>query len=210
MAVSPTDLAAAAAILARGGVVAFPTETVYGLGADAFNADAVTRIFEIKGRRVDKPLIVHLADGSDMDAFAQDIPLEARKLAKVFWPGPLTLVLPRRPEVPDVVTAGGDTVGLRVPDHAVARAMIRALGKVRQGPAGVAAPSANKAGRAPPVTADAVRAELGNAPALILDAGECAVQTPSTVVGVRPGGKLNIIREGAVPIPDILVALMDG
>ena len=209
MSVSPAELAAAAAIMARGGVVAFPTETVYGLGADALQPDAVRRIFEIKGRPATQALIVHLAEAADMDRFARDIPAEARRLAEAFWPGPLTLVLPARPEVPPEVTGGGETVGMRVPDHPVARALIRALSRARKEPTGIAAPSANPTGKPPPVTADEVRAGLGDAPDLVLDAGPCPVQTPSTVVGVGPGGKLEIFREGAIPIPDILVVLMD-
>lgn len=186
------QVAAAAALLRAGGVVAFPTETVYGLGAEISNPTAVDRIFEIKKRPADHPLIVHLADMSHLHRWAQDIPEQAWRLAEHFWPGPLTLILPRSAEVPEIVTGGQDTVGLRIPDHPVALALLDALG-----PEGaLAAPSANRFGRISPTTAAHVSEELGDAVDMILDGGPCRVGLESTIVAfegqtpviLRPGG----------------------
>jgi len=163
-------------LLHAGGLVAFPTETVYGLGADARNPDAVARIFEVKGRPTDHPLIVHLADIEQMTEWAQNIPKSAWKLAKAFWPGPLTLVLPRLPDVPDSVTGGLDTVALRVPDHPVALALLSSFG------GGVAAPSANRYGCVSPTSAEDVREELKDSVNLVLDGGRCPVGIESTIV----------------------------
>ncbi|MBE7522943.1 MAG: threonylcarbamoyl-AMP synthase [Burkholderiales bacterium] len=184
----------AAGLLARGALVAFPTETVYGLGADAANPEAVRAIFTAKGRPSDHPLIVHLPDASHLDAWARDVPAGARALARAFWPGPLTLILPRTPLAGDTVTGGQDTVGLRVPAHPVARALLAAF--AARGGHGVAAPSANRYGHVSPTTAAHVADDLGAQVAMILDGGPCAVGIESTIVAfdgeapllVRPGG----------------------
>ena len=170
------DVNQAADILHAGGLVAFPTETVYGLGADARNPEAVANIFAVKGRPSDHPLIVHLADAGQMSEWAQNIPQAAWKLAQAFWPGPLTLILPRLPDVPDAVTGGLNTVALRVPSHPVALAFLSAFG------GGIAAPSANRYGHVSPTSAEDVREELGDSVDLILDGGRCPVGIESTIV----------------------------
>jgi L-threonylcarbamoyladenylate synthase len=185
-------IAEAADILRRGGVVAFPTETVYGLGADAFNARAVARVFEVKARPSFDPLIVHLADAGERGRVAATDDPRAAVLAARFWPGPLTLVLPRRPEVPDLVTAGLDTVGVRVPAHPAARALIAAAGTP------VAAPSANPFGYVSPTTAAHVAELLGTAVDLVLDGGPCRVGVESTILSLA-GDVPVILRPGGVP-----------
>ncbi|MDA1108161.1 MAG: L-threonylcarbamoyladenylate synthase [Proteobacteria bacterium] len=185
------DIEAAVHVLRAGGVVAFPTETVYGLGADALNPAAVERIFAIKGRPAHHPLIVHLADAAQLPHWARDIPKDAHILAGHFWPGPLTLILKRTPQVPDCVTGGQDTVGLRVPGHPVALALLRAFG------GGIAAPSANRFGRVSPTTAAHVHAELGNDVDMILDGGPCRVGLESTIVSLV-GERPVILRPGAI------------
>lgn len=187
----PADIARAVELLRRGGLVAFPTETVYGLGADARNPDAVGRIFRVKGRPASHPLIVHLADGSQIEAWAATVSREARLLAEAFWPGPLTLILPRRPDVPDVVTAGQDTVGLRVPAHPVAQALLTAFA------GGIAAPSANRFGRLSPTRAEHVRADLGDAVDLVLEGGPSRVGIESTIVDVSAGTPV-VLRPGHI------------
>ncbi len=180
--------------LARGRLVAFPTETVYGLGADAANPAAVRAIFAAKGRPPDHPLIVHLPDATHLDAWARDVPPGARALARAFWPGPLTLVLPRAPLASDEVTGGQDTVGVRVPAHPVARELLAAF--AARGGHGIAAPSANRYGHVSPTTAAHVADDLGERVALILDGGPCDVGIESTIVAfdgerallMRPGG----------------------
>ncbi len=181
----------AAEVLRSGGLVAFPTETVYGLGADATRSDAVARIFHVKGRPVDHPLIVHLGDPDLLDAWAESIPPEARLLADAFWPGPLTLLLWRSPKVSDVVTGGRPTVGLRVPDHPVARALLEEFG------GGVAAPSANRFGRVSPTSAADVVAELGDDVDFVLDGGPCTVGVESTIVDLT-GDEPLVLRPGGV------------
>lgn len=189
----------AAEVLRAGGLVAFPTETVYGLGADASNAEAVRKVFAVKRRPSWHPLIVHLGDAGMLDEWAVDIPDEARVLADRFWPGPLTMILARSARVPGTVTGGQDTVGLRVPDQQVALAMLAAFG------GGVAAPSANHFGRTSPTTAEDVRSELGDEVDLVLDGGPCAVGVESTIVDLssldsakNPGSTPTILRPGAV------------
>ena len=172
----PAEIERAVDILKAGGLVAFPTETVYGLGADASNPHAVRRIFEAKGRPADHPLIVHLAAADQLAQWAVAIPAAARQLADRFWPGPLTLILKRAPGVIDEVTGGQDTVGLRVPCHPVALALLHAFGS------GIAAPSANRFGHISPTTAQHVRDELGERVDLILDGGACEVGIESTIV----------------------------
>jgi len=188
--VNAETIARAAARLQSGELVAFPTETVYGLGADAGNADAVRRIFAAKGRPADHPVIVHLAEPADVARWARAVPETARRLAAAFWPGPLTIILPRAAHVSDAVTGGQDSVGLRVPSHPVARALLAAFG------GGIAAPSANRFGRISPTTARHVADDLGAGVALILDGGACDVGIESTIVAcigddpvlLRPGG----------------------
>ncbi len=185
------DVQRAMTVLRSGGLVAFPTETVYGLGADARNPQAVARIFSTKGRPADHPLIVHLADASGLTAWARDVPHEAWRLADAFWPGPLTLVLPRAAHVLDAVTGGLDTVALRVPDHPLALALLGAFG------GGVAAPSANRYGRVSPTAAAHVREELGDAVDMVLDGGSCPVGIESTIVDVSSAA-VRILRPGAI------------
>ena len=183
------DVSRAAALLRAGELVAFPTETVYGLGADARNPLAIAKIFAAKGRPVDHPLIVHLPDASHLERWAIDIPEVARKLAAAFWPGPLTLILKRHPSVPNAVTGGQDTVGLRVPNHPLALQLLREFND------GVAAPSANRFGHVSPTTAAHVREELGDAVAMIIDGGACAVGIESTILDLS-GGEPRILRPG--------------
>lgn len=184
-------IATAVALLRAGELVAFPTETVYGLGADASNADAVTKIFAAKGRPADHPLIVHLAADADLHDWAGEVPEAAAKLARAFWPGPLTLILKRAPRVPDAVTGGQDTVGLRVPNHPLALRLLAAFG------GGIAAPSANRYGRISPTTAVHVREELGDRVPLILDGGACPVGIESTIVDLSRGRPV-LLRPGLI------------
>jgi L-threonylcarbamoyladenylate synthase len=198
-----TEVSRAADLLRAGELVAFPTETVYGLGADASNPQAVARIFAAKGRPADHPLIVHLPDTSHLHRWAVDIPEAAHKLAAAFWPGPLTLILKRHPSVSEAITGGQDTVGLRVPNHPLALQLLREFD------GGVAAPSANRFGRVSPTTAAHVREELGDAVALILDGGPCTVGIESTILDLS-GGEARILRPGmldAEAIAGVLGAL---
>jgi L-threonylcarbamoyladenylate synthase len=200
-----SEITAAAALLRAGGVVAFPTETVYGLGATISNPSAIQRIFEIKGRPFDHPLIVHIADSSKLQYWTEKVPEQAWELAEHFWPGPLTLILPRSSRVPGNVTGGQDTVGLRVPAHPVALALLDALG-----PEGaLAAPSANRFGHVSPTTAAHVCEELGDSLDMILDGGPCEVGLESTIVGFedqgsqksnRENSRAIILRPGGIPL----------
>ena len=182
------ELSRAADRLRAGDLVAFPTETVYGLGADARNPIAVARIFAAKGRPADHPLIVHLPDAGHLDGWASEVPAAAVRLAAAFWPGPLTLILKRHRSVIDAITGGQDTVGLRVPAHPLALQLLREFN------GGVAAPSANRFGHVSPTTAAHVREELGGA-AMILDGGPCAVGIESTILDLS-GGEPRILRPG--------------
>ncbi len=188
----PAALEEAAAVLRRGGLVAFPTETVYGLGADAFQPLAVARVFEVKARPSFDPLIVHLASPGELARVSPTADPRVAVLAARFWPGPLTLVVPRRPEVPDLVTAGLDTVGVRVPAHSAARRLIAAAGTP------LAAPSANPFGYVSPTTAAHVAELLGSAVDLVLDGGPCLVGVESTVLSLA-GDRPAILRPGGVP-----------
>ncbi|MDP1734284.1 MAG: L-threonylcarbamoyladenylate synthase [Sulfuritalea sp.] len=188
-----TDISRAAGMLRAGELVAFPTETVYGLGADARNPLAIAKIFAAKGRPADHPLIVHLPDASHLERWAVDIPEAARKLAAAFWPGPLTLILKRHPSVPDAVTGGQDTVGLRVPNHPLALQLLREFDGANGG--GLAAPSANRFGHISPTAAAHVSEELGDAVAMILDGGPCAVGIESTILDLS-GSEPRILRPG--------------
>lgn len=179
---APTpEMTQAAAILGSGGLVAFPTETVYGLGADAENPAAVARIYAAKGRPHDHPVIVHLAPDADLSYWAADIPAEAHALAAAFWPGPLTMILKRAANIDAAVSGGQDTVGLRCPSHPVAIALLQAF---KDGRGGIAAPSANKFGNVSPTTAQHVRDEFGadGTVALVLDGGQSEVGIESTIV----------------------------
>ena len=172
-------------LLKAGELVAFPTETVYGLGADAANPDAVAKIFAAKGRPADHPLIVHLAGVEYLNEWAVDIPESALVLARAFWPGPLTMILKRAPKVPYAVTGGQETVGVRVPSHPLARELLVAYAKAgggKNGMSGIAAPSANRFGRISPTQAGHVKEELGGAVSLVLDGGACEVGIESTII----------------------------
>lgn len=184
-------LAAAAALLRAGAVVAFPTETVYGLGANGLDAAACEAIYKAKGRPADNPLILHAADRAMVEAAARSVPPLAEKLLAAFTPGPLTLILPKRREVPDLITGGLDTVGVRLPAHDLARALIRAAGVP------VAAPSANLSGRPSPTTAAAVAADMNGRIPLILDGGACRFGVESTIVDCTERVPV-ILRPGAV------------
>jgi L-threonylcarbamoyladenylate synthase len=199
------DIAEAARRLAAGEAIAFPTETVYGLGADAANPDAVAKIFALKGRPVDHPLIVHIAGIESIGEWASEVSPAARALAERFWPGPLTLILKKAPRVPENVTGGQDTVGLRCPSHPMAQELLREFGRIGSG--AVAAPSANKFGHVSPTTAEHVRDEFG--PGLfILDGGACEVGLESTIVDMSRGPPV-LLRPGAVTRDDI-AAVMGG
>jgi L-threonylcarbamoyladenylate synthase len=190
--VSP-DIAAAVDVLRQGGLVAFPTETVYGLGADATNPAGVGRIFTVKGRPRNHPVIVHVSEATAIKGWAADVPPDAWALAEAFWPGPLTLILPRADHVPDIVTGGASTVGLRVPDQPLALELLDAFG------GGIAAPSANRFGRVSPTTAAHVRADLGTDVDLILDGGACTVGVESTIVDLSWGGP-RVLRLGGLSV----------
>jgi len=179
---SEADYARAVELLRAGELVAIPTETVYGLGADAANPAAVAKIFAAKGRPADHPLIVHLAGHDAVDHWAEQVPDIAWELMETFWPGPLTLILKKRAWVPDAVTGGQNTVGLRVPGHPVALELLRRFAAVAGEHAGIAAPSANRFGRISPTTAAHVAEELGERVPLILDGGPCKVGIESTIV----------------------------
>ncbi|MDR1854293.1 MAG: threonylcarbamoyl-AMP synthase [Azoarcus sp.] len=196
-------IAAAVAHLRAGELVALPTETVYGLGADAADPQAVGRIYAAKGRPANHPLIVHLAAASHLDQWAASVPPAARALAEAFWPGPLTLILKKQPWVPEAVTGGQVTVGLRVPDHPLALRLLAAFAAAKApAPAGIAAPSANRFGRVSPTTAAHVREELGDKVALVLDGGPCAVGIESTIVDFSRA-EPEILRPGAISAADI-------
>lgn len=197
-----TDIAHAARLLIAGEVVAIPTETVYGLAGNAFDDQAIAKIYAVKGRPTNNPLIVHIASIEGMDAVAEGIPAVARVLAQAFWPGPLTLVLPKRAHVPDSVTAGLPTVGVRVPDHALTRALLQAL------PFPLAAPSANPFGYISPTTAAHVQRQLGDKIPYILDGGPCKAGIESTIVGFEEGMAV-IYRLGAIPPDRILQVISD-
>jgi len=193
-------IANAAAHLKAGDLVAFPTETVYGLGADASNVEAVSRIYSVKGRPNDHPLIVHIATMERMGDWARDVPEYAIALARSFWPGPMTLILKRSELAGDFITGGQDSVGVRVPDHPVALGLLEAF--ARAGGKGVAAPSANRFGHLSPTTAAAVIEELGDYLSkndLVLDGGACAVGVESTIIdctGLSP----SVLRPGAISV----------
>lgn len=193
-------LVLASSRLMAGNLVTFPTETVYGLGADACNSAAVARIYSVKGRPIDHPLIIHIASMARLSDWAREIPDYAIMLARNYWPGPMTLVLKRTDLAPDFVTGGQDTVGLRVPNHVVALALLEAFEKMDG--KGVAAPSANRFGHVSPTTAAAVIAELGSYLSeddLVLDGGACDVGVESTIIDCT-GAAPSVLRPGAISV----------
>ncbi len=190
----------AVAVLKRGGLVAFPTETVYGLGADASNPAAVARIYKVKGRPVNHPVIVHIGDAGRLECWAREVPNDARKLAARFWPGPLTLVLKRALGVGDYLTGGEDTIGLRMPNHPVALELLRQFG------GGIAAPSANKFGRISPTTAEHVSDDLGDEVDLILDGGPCEIGIESTIIDLSRDRPV-LLRPGRISVEEIAATL---
>ncbi|MEC8022500.1 MAG: L-threonylcarbamoyladenylate synthase [Myxococcota bacterium] len=200
----PSEIQKAVELLRQGGLVAIPTETVYGLGADASSPEAVGRIFDTKGRPRKHPVIVHIADFAPVDqalsGWTSTIPETARQLASTFWPGPLTIILPRGPKAHDGVTGGKDTVGLRVPGHPWALALVRAFGD------GIAAPSANRFGHVSPTTAAHVRDEFGDKVDLILDGGPCPVGVESTIIDLT-GSAPRLLRPGMITREALEVAL---
>jgi L-threonylcarbamoyladenylate synthase len=191
-----TEIEAAVEVLRAGGLVAFPTETVYGLGANASNPVAVRKIFEAKGRPANHPVIVHLDTLRYLHRWVSEVPPIAQQLAERFWPGPLTLVMPRGPNVHDVVTGGQDTIAVRVPAHPMAQQLLTAFG------GGIAAPSANRYGRLSPTRAEHVREELGAAVEIVLDGGECSIGLESTIVSCLDG-RARLLRPGAVTLAQI-------
>jgi L-threonylcarbamoyladenylate synthase len=194
---SDADYTRAVELLCAGELVGLPTETVYGLGADAGNPAAVAKIFAAKGRPADHPLIVHLAGHDAVEQWAERVPDVAWELMETFWPGPLTLILKKQAWVPDAVTGGQDTVGLRVPGHPVALELLRRFARAKPGPAGIAAPSANRFGRISPTTAAHVAEELGASVPLILDGGPCKVGIESTIVDCSRGEPV-VLRPGHI------------
>jgi L-threonylcarbamoyladenylate synthase len=191
----------AAALLWAGELVAFPTDTVYGVGAIAWNREAVGRLYIAKLRSLDKAIPILLADPADLDQVARDVSLAVRRLVERFWPGPLTIIVPRSAQVPDEVSAGSDSVAVRVPDHPLARALIREAG------APLATTSANLSGDPSPVTADEVSAQLAGWVAMILDGGRCPGGVASTVVDLT-GSSPVILRPGPIGLEEILEAVL--
>lgn len=190
------QLAHAIALLRGGDVIAIPTETVYGLAADAENELAVRKIFAVKGRPADHPLIVHLAKNTPLEGWAEHVPEAAHQLAEAFWPGPLTMILQRGPKAAPAVTGGLPTIGLRVPSHPVAQQLLTSFG------GGLAAPSANRFGRVSPTTAKHVQSELGERVPLILDGGQCEVGIESTIVDLS-SEQIAVLRPGAITAEQI-------
>lgn len=185
-----------AEIIKKGGLVAFPTETVYGLGASVFNSYSIAKIFEVKNRPYFDPLIVHISDFSQLNLLVLKVNPKAKKLMKKFWPGPLTIILPKSKIVPDIVTAGLKTVAIRMPSHPVAQALIQAS------EVPIAAPSANPFGYLSPTTAQHVKNQLAGKIELILDGGKCNLGIESTVIYVK-NNEASVLRYGAIPLEDI-------
>ena len=196
----PKAIHRAAKIIQSGGLVAFPTETVYGLGCDAMNADAAAKIFEAKQRPQFDPLIVHIADREQLETIVQSLPPLAQQLMDSFWPGPLTLVLPKQASVPDLVTAGLSTVAVRMPNHLVAQALIREAGTP------IAAPSANPFGYVSPTAAQHVADGLGGKVDVILDGGPCSVGVESTIVSLV-GSEPELLRPGSITMEQLCAVI---
>ena len=196
----PADFAVRVALLRAGELAAFPTDTVYGVGALVWDAAAVHKLYLAKLRPADKAIPVLLADPADLPLVARDLPPAASRLAAAFWPGPLTLVIPKAPGIPDEVTAGNDTLAVRVPDHDLARALIRAVG------APLAATSANLSGQPSPVTAGDVETQLAGRVAIILDGGPCPGGVPSTIVDLT-GPEPRLLRPGPISLDEIIALL---
>jgi L-threonylcarbamoyladenylate synthase len=192
----PQAVRRAVALLRAGQVVVFPTDTVYGVGAAAFDADAVSRLYDAKGRPAGKPIPVLIADMADLAHVARNVPVVARQLAERFWPGGLTIVLPRSLALPDILTADEDSVAIRCPDHPLPLALIRELG------APLAATSANLSGQPAPTTANQAAHQLGGRVPLILDGGECAVGIASTVIDLSTDPP-RLLRAGAIPTDEL-------
>lgn len=192
----PESIRQAAEIIKKGGLVAFPTETVYGLGANAFNPIAVARIFEVKKRPHFDPLIVHVASQGDLGKLVSEIPSDARKVIDQFWPGPLTIVLLKKEEVPEIVTSGLPTVAVRMPRHAMALSLIERAGSP------IVGPSANPFGYLSPTTAEHVRDQLGNQIDFILDGGPCEIGVESTIISFEEK-RPRLLRPGGVPLEEI-------
>jgi L-threonylcarbamoyladenylate synthase len=190
----------AVALLRAGELVAIPTETVYGLGADASNVAALTKIFVAKGRPADHPLIVHIAHVDQLAEWAREVPAQALELAEAFWPGPLTLVLKKAAGVSDLITGGQDTVAVRIPNHELALQLLQQFG------GGLAAPSANRFGRISPTTAAAVTEELGASVALVLDGGQCVVGVESTILDISDGVPV-VLRPGMITTEALEIVL---
>lgn len=197
---APPQLAQAVEALRRGELVGMPTETVYGLAGDAAKSEAIKRIFALKGRPADHPLIVHLGSTAQLETWAREIPSAAHALAKRFWPGPLTLILKRAKGVSDMLTGGQDTVGLRIPAHPIAQALLTAFGGA------LAAPSANRFGHVSPTTAQHVREEFGDSLPIVLDGGPCQIGIESTIVDLSTATP-RILRPGRIAIDQIEGAL---
>ena len=193
----PNEIAIGADLIARGELVAFPTETVYGLGADAKNEDSVRAIFTAKGRPADNPLIVHISDFDMIYQVASHVPEIAVRLAQTFWAGPLTMVLPKRPEIPSVTSGGLDTVGIRMPSHPVARELIRLSG------CPIAAPSANRSGKPSPTTAKHVMDDMNGRISAVIDGGLCEVGVESTVICFDDAETIHILRPGIISQEDL-------
>lgn len=198
--VSNSNIQQAVTILRQGGLVAFPTETVYGLGADATNPTAIARIFAAKGRPVDHPVIVHIGSVEQLKDWAREVNPIAQQLAQHFWPGPLTLILPRAPQVSLLLTGGQETIGIRIPRHPIAQELLQAFGK------GVAAPSANRFGHVSPTLASHVQQELGDTVDYIIDGGACELGIESTIVDCT-SARPRILRPGSITASQINVVI---
>lgn len=195
----PEIIDKAVKLLKESKLVAFPTETVYGLGAVAFDYEAVQKIFAVKGRPSQKPLLVHVNSQKQVESLVKEIPSAARLLMNRFWPGPLSIILPARESIPAIIRGGGNSIGLRMPSHQVARALIEKAGPL-------AAPSANLSGHPSPITAKQVKGDLGGKIDAILDAGPTRIGIASTIIDLT-GKKYRILREGGLPVKVIVEAL---
>ncbi|MBX9949481.1 MAG: threonylcarbamoyl-AMP synthase [Candidatus Obscuribacterales bacterium] len=202
-AIDAEEIKSAATLLKAGQLVAFPTETVYGLGCDATNLEALARLYRVKGRPGNHPVIVHLSCVEQLKDWADNVPPEAMALAKKFWPGPMTLILKKSAKVPSEVSGGQDTVGLRIPSHPLALALLKEFNS------GIAAPSANRHGRISPTTAEHVKSELGDLVAKVLDGGSCSVGIESTIVDLS-SEKPRILRPGMITLQEIEKTLQEA